>query len=393
MKALYRLTGYTVLTLALLAGCGGAPAIPAPPSASKAVTDLTVTAQRELEIEGTRLISLSPDGQWLVATRGKAICIVAVETLADKHCIDLQTGSPDVRALVWSPDSKRLVFTEDLMRFMLESDVWLLDIEGGQLTNLTPDEVTGGFLKQGKEAGTLLDAVPGWSPDGQTVIFSRSDRAAGSTSLYRLSIKGGTPEKIIEATSQGPLALWYSPRWLGNNKLVYTVLHPKLSEPANGIWLADSNGQNARQLLAPDPKIGPPALADVSPKSDYALVWYPMFAGQYGAESNVTWFALLDLNKGESVPLKPAGEFMSPANARFSPDGSKLAYVYRTLDKQVNLVIRDVQSGAENTVLTQSGILGANTESPMQGLDWANNDTLYAATGPGVGVLLTLGSE
>ncbi len=381
-----------LVVIALLVGCGGAGSIPAPPSASKAVTDLKVTAQRELKIENERILSLSPDGKWLAGIRDKAVCIIAVDTLADKHCVDTQTGSPDRRSLLWPQDSQHLVFTEDLPRFMFESDIWLLDVESGQLTDLTPDNVAGSFLKLPEGSVALLDTMPGWSPDGQSLIFSRSDRDAGSTSLYRLSTKGGTPEKILDAAGQGPLGIWYGPRWLRNNKLLYTIVHSKLTDPTNGIWLADSDGKNAKQLLAPDPELSVPTLVDVSAKGDRALIWY--IAGmQYAAKPNQSFLALLDLSSGQTTPLQPSGEFMGLTTAVFSPDGSKIAYVYRSMAGEVNLVIRDVQSAAENTILTQSGILGVNTESPYLGLSWADNDTLYAATGPADGTLLTLGSK
>ena len=383
-----------VLLSMWLAACGGAVAVPAPPSASKAAADLKVTTQRDLKIEGTRLISLSPDGKWLAAMRGTSACIIAVDTLADKQCAEVTTGVLDRQSFVWSPDSQRIAFTEDLPRRMIESDIWTLAVDSGQLTDLTPDNMSGGIFKLPKDSPDMLDTMPGWSPDGQSLIFSRSDRNSGSTTLYRISVKGGSPEKILDAPGSGPLAMWYGPRWLSTGKIVYTVYYPKQTEPTNGVWLADRNGQNAKQLLAPDPQLGVPILADVSAKGDRALIWY-IGAAQYGAKPNVAWVALLDLNNGETVPLKPAVEFLGPTNAAFSPDGSKIIYVYRSIaDGQTLLAVRDVQGGVDNNILTQSESLGTTTESPMQGLNWVNNDTVYAAgPGPGFGTLLTLGNK
>ncbi len=395
MSVRFRVTCCAVLIVTLLAGCGsgGTVPIPAPPSASKAAADLKVSAQRDLKIDNTRIISLSPDGKWLAALRDRSACIIAVDTLADKQCAEVKTGSLDSRSITWSPDSRRIAFTEDLPRYMFESDIWTLAIDSGQLTDLTPDNVSGGVLQLPKDSAATLDTMPGWSPDGQTLIFSRSDRNNSSTALYRVSVNGGSPEKILDAAGSGPIAVWYGPRWLGNGKIVYTINHPKQSEPTNGIWLADSNGQNAKQLLAPDQQLGAPFLADVSAKGDHALVFYSG-ALQYAAHLNVSYWALLDLTSDQTVPLKPAAEFLGPANAVFSPDGSKILFVYRALDKQVYLVVRDVQSEVDSTVLTQSEFLGATNDSPMQGLDWVNNDTVYAvAPGPGFGTLLTLGSK
>ncbi len=394
MSVRFRLTSCAVLMITLLAGCGsgGAVSIPAPPSASKAATELNVSAQRDLKIDNTQIISLSPDGKWLAALRDRSACIIAVDTLADKVCAEMTTGPLDSRSFVWSPDSQRLAFTEDLLRYMYESDIWMLSVDNGQLTDLTPDGIFGSVLKLPQDSATTLDSMPGWSPDSQTLIFSRSDRANGSTTLYRISVKGGSPEKILDIAGSGPIAVWYGPRWLGNGKIVYTINHPKQSEPTNGIWLADSNGQNAKQLLAPDQQLGAPFLADVSATGDRAMVFYSG-AFQYAAHTNVSYWALLDLTSGQTVPLKPAAEFLYVANATFSPDGSKIIYIYRTADNQTQAMVRGVQSGTDSSLLTQAAPLGTTTNSTVQGLDWANNDTVYAAAAPGAGTLLTLGSK
>ena len=391
MSVPFRAICSITLIVTLLMACGGAAApIPAPPSASKSAADLKVTAQRDLKIDNTRIIALSPDGKWLAALRDKAVCIIAVDTLADKQCAEVKTGSLDTRSIVWSPDSKRIVFTEDLPRYMFESDIWTLAVDSGQLTDLTPDNVSGSFLKLTKDSAALLDTMPGWSPDGQTLIFSRSDRNDGLTTLYRVAVNGGSPEKILDAAGSGPIAVWYSPRWLGNGKIVYTINHPKQTEPTNGVWLADSNGQNAKQLLVPDQQLGAPILTDVSAKGDRALIWYT--GGAQGAlKPNVSYFALLDLNSGQAIPLKPSGEFTGLANAAFSPDGSKIVYVYRDTNKQAHLVVRDASGKTDNDLFSTSAPLGYSDY--LQGLDWTNNDTLYAATGPGFGTLLTLGSK
>jgi Tol biopolymer transport system component len=385
--------GSVVLMSVLLAACGGGTVVsPAPPSASKAAVDLKVMAQRDLKIDNTRILSLSPDGKWLAAIRDRSACIIAVDTLADKVCAEMTTGPLDSRSFVWSPDSQRLAFTEDLLRYMYESDIWMLSVDNGQLTDLTPDGIFGSVLKLPQDSATTLDSMPGWSPDSQTLIFSRSDRANGSTTLYRISVKGGSPEKILDIAGSGPIAVWYGPRWLGNGKIVYTINHPKQSEPTNGIWLADSNGQNAKQLLAPDQQLGAPFLADVSATGDRAMVFYSG-AFQYAAHTNVSYWALLDLTSGQTVPLKPAAEFLYVANATFSPDGSKIIYIYRTADNQTQVMVRDVPSGTDNSLLTQSTLLGTTTDSTVQGLGWVNNDTVYAAAAPGAGTLLTLGNK
>lgn len=62
----------------------------------------------------------------------------------------------------WSPDNKRLAFTSQRTG---TSDVWVVDVDGSHLRDLTPHPA--------------LDGNASWSPDGQHIVFG-STRAAGS---------------------------------------------------------------------------------------------------------------------------------------------------------------------------------------------------------------------
>jgi Tol biopolymer transport system component len=395
MSVRFRVTCCALLIITLLAGCGsggGVVPIPAPPSASKAAADLKVSAQRDLKIDNTRIISLSPDGKWLAALRDRSACIIAVDTLADKVCAEVTTGSLDSRSITWSPDSRRIAFTEDLVRYLFESDIWTLAVDSGQLTDLTPDNLSGSVMTFPQDSAATLDTMPGWSPDGQTLIFARSMRSGG-TALYKISADGGTPQKVLDIAGGGMIAVWYGPHWLNTGKIVFTIFRAKIDDPDNGVWIVDSNGHNARQLVkVTDKQMGLPILRDVSAKGDRALVFYSG-ALQYATHTNVSYLALLDLTSGQTVPLQPAAEFLNVANATFSPDGSKIIYVYRNADNQTQVLVRDVQSGIDNNLLTQSTQLGTTTDFTVQGLDWTNSDTVYAAAAPGAGTLLTLGSK
>ena len=409
MKRFLQVTSDLLLIVLLSAGCssvtsgGATPGVVTPRVAMPSITpsptpipaaDLKVTEPRQIKLDATRVVSLSPDGKWLAAIGDKTVCLIAVERLADKRCAELTTGSPDERTFVWSPDSTRLALTENLFRFMQESDIWTLTVDNGQLTDLTPDNVASSVVKLPKSSPALLDATPGWSPDSQTVIFSRTDRDHASTALYRVPAAGGAADKILDAPGQDSFAVWYGPRWLSNGKIVYNVAHPRATDPSNGVWLADGDGRNAKQLLSPDAQRGVPQLIKLSSKGDRALIWYSG-ASAFAVRPNVSYFAVLDLNSGQAVALKPSDPagFLSVLNATFSPDGSKILYVYRGMDDQAHLSVRDVQSEVDHSLLIQPMPLGASN-FPMQGLDWASNDTVYAATTPaGVGMLLTLRSK
>jgi hypothetical protein len=95
------------------------------------------------------------------------------------------TGSLDVRSFEWSPDSKRVIFTEDLPRRMMESDIWALDVESGQLTDLTPDNVS----------GTVM----------QSIHSAHVEDAMCTTYFYRSGLWGNLMVNWSDALSQARL--------------------------------------------------------------------------------------------------------------------------------------------------------------------------------------------
>jgi hypothetical protein len=401
----YALVGLLLLILALAAcGGGGGGAKKDPPSASRPAADLRVTDKREIEIEDGRILSLSPNGEWLVVDKGELLCIYQAASLAEQSCALLKDRAhPALGSLTWSPQGTRVAFADDAVRMMVESDLWVLEAETGKLSNLTDDGATGNLLRPEPEGSKpLVDAAPAWSPDGKTLVFVRSARVSGAwdgTALYRISAGGGDPKKLLAVAEEEPLVVWWGTRWSGDGKkILYTVAGRESDAPDNGIWIVEGDGKNPQHILGvTDPDLGSPFLVDVAAKGDKALIWYYMAASRFGAEPNVSYFAILDLKTGEVEPLKRARgeeiEFSSPSNAILSPDGSKLLYAYRDLiGGEFRLVVRDVDGETENVLLISEEPLGASFQ-PGLGLNWAENDTLYVATFGRTHLLLTLASE
>ena len=123
MTVVLRVVCRLILIVMLMAACGGTAPVAGPPSAAKVAADLKVTAQRELKLDGVSLPSLSPDGKWIVVSRAPSVCIVAVDTLADKQCARLETVPIDLQSIVWSPDSQRIAFAENVSQLVYESDI------------------------------------------------------------------------------------------------------------------------------------------------------------------------------------------------------------------------------------------------------------------------------
>lgn len=392
----------SVLVSIALAACGGAAK---PPSAFISALDLEVIDEREIEVDSGRILSMSPDGLWLAVDSMSELCIYEIESMDEKACVNYgeHMASLSYRTLAWSPDSTRLVFCEDALRPLHESDLWLLEIETGDLRNLTDDDTEGAFLRSvGENAEFTLDFAPAWSPDGSKLVFTRSEATGGElegTGLFIMDAQGGEPESLVRVSRDEPLAVWYGLYWSAKpERVFYSVVLRDADDPDSGVWVVDPDGRDDEQILeAEDAEQGPPLLMGVSEGANLGLVWYYLAAGRYAPQPNVSHYALADLDTGEIEPLKQASgdelEFFGVTNATLSPDGSKVAYVYRDMDMTWYLVVRDVAGGEENILFkTDVLMMGGGLDFGL-GLDWALNDMIYVWTNFQTGLLLELGAD
>jgi Tol biopolymer transport system component len=341
------------------------------------------------------ILSLSPDGQWLAAATPQQLCIYAVATQTRQSCTPI--ARVDSHSIIWSPDSTRLAFTENAPIYLVESDLWVFDVTSGTLTNLTDDGVEQFKLD---ERDGLLDLAPAWSPDSQTLIFSRTtfQPSGARTGLYRIAAAGGSPTKVLDVLD-APLAVWHSLRWPSRgNAITYTVMGNEPQAASNGIWMAGLDGSNPQQVLGTtDPQLGPPFLVAVSPAGDQALVWYYQVASQFAStDAGVPYWSLLDTTTRAVTPLqKLVPDDNAPGrvvNAIFSPDGSQLLYAYR-VDNGCQLMLRDLDGNVEHTLLTVDEPCGTHTDFG-RGLDWAQDNTVLVALVPlSRGLLLQLAAE
>jgi Tol biopolymer transport system component len=143
--------------------------------------------------------------------------------------------------LQWSPDGTRFAFGNSVgprVDGFCQGAVFTVNVDGTDLRRVTSSNVHA--------------MEPHWSPDGSTIVFSRStprsawDRKGDATripidmDIYSVSPDGSG---LTGLTSDGVSIL---PLWTRDGRIVFTRrMHP---QAAGELWIMDADGQNATRL-------------------------------------------------------------------------------------------------------------------------------------------------
>ena len=365
--------------------------LPMPPSERVQAAMLTARNPREIELEGRFVHSLSPDGRSILAYSLVSVSVYDARSLEERANFLVERGLSDPNSVAWSPDSRRIAFTDNFFVYMMEPDIRLIDLERGELRNLTEDDASKIPMSGSERQSAMVDVTPVWAPDGETIIFQRLLRKRSinmEARFFRLPAEGGIPEPV-----SGVLALGVSILSLNieypTGLFVYSFTHPRKDSEDSGLWILDHINARLRQILS---NVGSgiryTALADISFRGGEALIFYPdRLQSQGQAPGGERVFALLDLESGERRDLVPGtgskGE--QCVNATLSPAGTKVMYLYRNRETEKTiLAVRDIGGGTEEKLLewddTSLGIVRTNGLLGLTGLDWATDDTVMVVS-------------
>lgn len=387
--------GLVVAGMLPLGAAAVAAASPAPVAAAE--PRFRVTDQRAIELPDSRIVSMSPDGRWLAVVRPALgyqrgrLCAVDVVTLEDRSCADLSGLGAGLRIedVTWSPDGEHLAFGEVAFVNFRDGDLWLMDTATGALTNLDDDGFEGKIPLTDLPAGTSLTVPvsPAFSPDGTTIAFSRTtfDAAGRRNTISVVPVAGG-PVTDLRTVAELPGIAYFGMAWTPDGRrIVHSFQSASRDDLANGIWVMDADGGEARLLVGRFQDTHGPAVLAMSPAGDSLLLWDPEALGRF--QDGPPVYAVADLAHGTPMPLEPIGERAasgaSVAWAGFSPDGSALMELHRGTDGDLQLWARldplsDVPIGEP---LITEGLEMAGPVDRGIAPTWASNGTLLLTGG------------
>lgn len=207
--------------------------------------DLPDARVHPLNTGGARIISISPDGKTLVGI-DNSDHLYFFKAGSNEFPVETnalpEVGVINPYSVSWSPDSSRIAFSLDAWRLMRDSDIFVADVNSGELTNVTPEG-------HEKEADTLMnepdvdiDMFPVWLDD-DTLLFARHKGVDSSPQLMTLSL---ADEGISPWINLGHAGIQYvgTPLWrLSDGSLVFSAPTDGRGRPGHRIMIISPDGE------------------------------------------------------------------------------------------------------------------------------------------------------
>jgi Tol biopolymer transport system component len=213
--------------------------------------------------------AVSPDGQWVTFDHAEIpnpadIWVINIDGTGLTNLTDSLAGNEF--SSEWSPDGTKIAYVRQEDGQCCDSDIWIMNADGSGQTNVTntPD---------------YSEGFPDWSPDGSRIIFDRSENLNvagdfGPRDIATINVDGTGFQNLTNdpTTSQSDPA--FSP---DGTQILYSQV------PSAGVSVSGAFGFSLTVVVAnadgSDPiEISPPGAVDSRPdwgigEPSYPLIW------------------------------------------------------------------------------------------------------------------------
>jgi Tol biopolymer transport system component/DNA-binding winged helix-turn-helix (wHTH) protein len=246
--------------------------------------------------------SWSPDGRWIAFTR-RASDEIGLYLIPSLGGAERKIGAlaptllPEFPVpLSWTPDGGWLA-VQDKSSPSEPYGIWLVSRETGEKRRLTTPRTKDG------------DGRPTVSPDGKTILFTRL-RSPGMNDLYLVPVTGGDPRQVPfdQETSVS------SATWAPDGR---AILFISRRDGADSLWRVPETGGTPVKVEAVRDNLSGFVLS----RQGHRLAW-----AQSVDDTNIWRMGLDDMGKPQAAPRQLIASTKLDVDARFSPDGSKIAF-------------------------------------------------------------------
>jgi Tol biopolymer transport system component len=279
---------------------------------------------------GPSSVSFTPDGKALIYSMGGSLWRQAIgsdEAVELTHARSAYDYQPDV-----ANDGGSVVFS----RYNGDAiELWHLDLGSGREQALT--------------SGGAVNVEPRLSPDRKRIAWV-STQGTGHFNLFIADIGAGGLRNAhpLLGERQSKITRYYysrydhalNPSWSADGKRILYVSNAEVAWGTGDIWsVAVDNPQDRRKVLSEETSWS--ARPETSPDGKQVL-----FASYRGRQWRQLWLTTPD----GAAPLPLTFGDFDRSNARWSPDGKRIAYISNE-HGNTNLVVRDFIGGAQTPIV------------------------------------------